>query len=244
MGSCRVGSVKMMSVVFPDWMPLWAQLLVIALVIVFGLAFLMMPFAVFGVKGRLMELELQTREMQAELRAMAMRLAAGQGAAQGTWQGNGARPVQEAAQNRPPMSAGVPEGVQVEEIYPPEPVRPSPILSAPVLTPLRTPKVSDAYEPRRDAPPAPNLEPEPREASGRRVMPWHESQKDASGRQEPLADAMRRYRAPDADQPPYRPDFLRPAEQAAEPRVNRSYDETNGRSEPVLNFPSRRPADF
>nr|WP_243444146.1 hypothetical protein [Acetobacter persici] len=91
----------MMSVVFPDWMPLWAQLLVIALVIVFGLAFLMMPFAVFGVKGRLMELELQTREMQAELRAMAMRLAAGQGA----------------AQNRPPMSAGVPEGVQVEEIY-------------------------------------------------------------------------------------------------------------------------------
>ncbi|MCP9319821.1 hypothetical protein KBX73_08575 [Acetobacter persici] len=218
----------MMSVVFPDWMPLWAQLLVIALVIVFGLAFLMMPFAVFGVKGRLMELELQTREMQAELRAMAMRLAAGQ----------------VAAQNRPPMSAGVPEGVQVEEIYPPEPVRPSPILSAPVLTPLRTPKVSDAYEPRRDAPPAPNLEPEPREVSGRRVMPWHESQKDASGRQEPLADAMRRYRAPDADQPPYRPDFLRPTEQAAEPRVNRSYDETNGRSEPVLNFPSRRPADF
>ncbi|MFT9019022.1 hypothetical protein [Acetobacter malorum] len=222
----------MMSVVFPDWMPLWAQLLVIAVVIVFGLAFLMMPFAVFGVKGRLAELELQIQEMQAEVRALAMRLAAGQG--------QGTRPAGDEALSRPP----VPEGVQVEEIRPPEPTRPSPILSAPVLTPLRTPKVSDAYEPRREAPPAPNLEPEPREGAGRRVMPWHEPQKDASGRKEPLADAMRRYRAPDADQPPYRPDFLRNAEQPAEPRAKRSYDEDTGRAEPVLNWPPRKPADF
>ncbi|KFL87657.1 hypothetical protein AmDm5_3073 [Acetobacter malorum] len=222
----------MMSVVFPDWMPLWAQLLVIAVVIVFGLAFLMMPFAVFGVKGRLAELELQIQEMQAEVRALAMRLAAGQG--------QGTRPAGDEALSRP----SVPEGVQVEEIRPPEPTRPSPILSAPVLTPLRTPKVSDAYEPRREAPPAPNLEPEPREGAGRHVMPWHEPQKDASGRKEPLADAMRRYRAPDADQPPYRPDFLRNAEQPAGPRANRSYDEDTGRAEPVLNWPPRKPADF
>ncbi|GAN68167.1 hypothetical protein [Acetobacter orleanensis] len=222
-----------MSVVFPDWMPLWAQLLVIAIAIVFGLAFLMMPFAVFGVKGRLVELELHIQEMQAELRALSMRLAAGPGQSE--------RPAHEnASLLRPPA----PEGVQVEEIRPPEPVQPSPILSAPVLTPLRTPKVSDAYEPRRDAPPAPNLEPEPREVGGHRVMPWHEPQKDASGRKEPLADAMRRYQAPDADQPPYRPDFLRAPTQPAEPRVNRPYDENTGRSEPVLNWPPRKPADF
>lgn len=218
--------------VFPDWMPLWAQLLVIAVVIVFGLAFLMMPFAVFGVKGRLVELELQIQEMQADLRALSLRLAAGAGQV--------VRPAQEDTLSRLP----VPEGVQVEEIRPPEPVRPAPVPSAPVLAPLRTPKVSDAYEPRRDAPPPPHLEPEPRDVSGRRVMPWHEPQKDASGRQEPLADAMRRYHAPDADQPPYRPDFSRQAGPPAEPRVNRSYDESTGRSEPVLNWPSRKPGDF
>lgn len=218
--------------VFPDWMPLWAQLLVIAVVIVFGLAFLMMPFAVFGVKGRLGELELQIQEMQAELRGLSMRLAAGAG--------HSARPVQEESLSRP----AAPEGVLVEEIRPPEPVRPSPILSAPVLTPLRTPRVSDAYEPRRDAPPAPNLETESRDGSGRRVMPWHEPQKDSSERQEPLADAMRRYHAPNADQPPYKPDFSRPASQPAEPRATRSYDERTGRSEPVLNWPARKPADF
>lgn len=218
--------------VFPDWMPLWAQLLVMALVIVFGLAFLMMPFAVFGVKSRLAELELQIQEMQADVRAVSMRLASGQGQAM--------RAAQDEVFSRP----AVPDGVQVEEIRPPEPTRPSPILSAPVLTPLRTPKVSDAYEARRDAPPPPNLEPEQREVSGRRVMPWHEPQKDASGRQEPLADVMRRHRAPDADQPPYRPDFSRPAEGPAEPRIKRTYDEDTGRSEPVLNWPSRKPADF
>lgn len=216
----------MMSLVFPEWMPLWAQLLVMAFVIVFGLAFLMMPFAVFGVKGRLAELELQLQDIQAETRAFSMRLA--------SWQGEAARPTQDEAVPR----ASLGEGVYVEEIRPPEPARQAPVLAPPALTPLRAPKVSDAYEPRKNAPPVPNLEPEPAERSGRR-MPWHEQQKDASVRQEPLADVMRRHRAPDADQPPYRPDFSQPVT----PQPVRLREEEGGRSEPVLNWPSRRPAD-
>ena len=62
----------MMTLSFPEWVPLWGQLLALAVGIVFGLAFMMMPFAVFGVKSRLSELSLQLEELQAELRARAM----------------------------------------------------------------------------------------------------------------------------------------------------------------------------
>ena len=62
----------MMSLSFPEWMPLWGQLLVLACGLMFGLAFMMMPFAVFGVKGRLTELSLQVEELQAAVRSPGM----------------------------------------------------------------------------------------------------------------------------------------------------------------------------
>lgn len=58
----------------PDWVPWWAQLAILVVAILFGLAFLMVPFAVFGLKGRLDVLEAQLDDIHAELRMLAMRL--------------------------------------------------------------------------------------------------------------------------------------------------------------------------
>lgn len=58
----------------PDWIPWWGQLAIIVVAILFGLAFLMVPFAVFGLKGRLDFLEAQLDDIHAELRMLAMRL--------------------------------------------------------------------------------------------------------------------------------------------------------------------------
>ena len=59
----------------PDWVPWWAQLAILVIAILFGFAFLMMPFAVFGVKSRLEFLETKLEDIQGELRMLAMRLA-------------------------------------------------------------------------------------------------------------------------------------------------------------------------
>ncbi len=59
---------------FPDWMPWWLQLIVAVAAIVVGLAFLAMPFSVFGVKSRLDALEARLDDMQSELRSLANRL--------------------------------------------------------------------------------------------------------------------------------------------------------------------------
>lgn len=58
-----------------DWLPLWAQLLLMAAGVLMALLFLLMPFAVFGVKGRLAEIELQLEEARGDLRVIATRLA-------------------------------------------------------------------------------------------------------------------------------------------------------------------------
>ena len=54
-------------------MPLWLQLIVVVGVLLVGLAFLAMPFSVFGVKSRLETMEAQLEEIQTELRRMALR---------------------------------------------------------------------------------------------------------------------------------------------------------------------------
>ena len=58
----------------PDWVPWWAQLALLALALLFALALLLMPFAVFGLKGRLDLLEAQLDDIHADLRMLAMRL--------------------------------------------------------------------------------------------------------------------------------------------------------------------------
>ena len=54
----------------PDWM----GLVVLAALALAGLAYLLMPFSVFGVKGRLDSIEARLDEIQAEIRTLALRL--------------------------------------------------------------------------------------------------------------------------------------------------------------------------
>jgi hypothetical protein len=55
-------------------LPAWTGLLALLLLMLAALAFLLMPFAVFGVKGRLEAIEAQLDELQAEIRALSLRL--------------------------------------------------------------------------------------------------------------------------------------------------------------------------
>jgi len=57
----------------PDWVPPWVQLALLILASLFGLAFLAMPFSVFGIKSRLDALEAHLDELHAELRALTPR---------------------------------------------------------------------------------------------------------------------------------------------------------------------------
>ncbi len=59
---------------FPDWVPPWAQLLVLILGTMLALCFALMPFSVFGVKSRLESVEARLDEIQGEIRSLAHRL--------------------------------------------------------------------------------------------------------------------------------------------------------------------------
>ncbi len=58
----------------PDWIPWWANLAIVIVGLLFALMFLLMPFAVFGVKGRLDLLEARLDEIQGEIRSLSLRL--------------------------------------------------------------------------------------------------------------------------------------------------------------------------
>jgi disintegrin/metalloproteinase domain-containing protein 1 len=59
---------------FPDWVPWWVQLLVLIVGILIALAFMLMPFSVFGVKSRLDGIEARLDDIQGDLRVLALRL--------------------------------------------------------------------------------------------------------------------------------------------------------------------------
>ncbi len=58
----------------PDWMPGWVPIALLVPAILYGLAFLFMPFSVIGVKSRLDALEARLDELQGELRSLTLRL--------------------------------------------------------------------------------------------------------------------------------------------------------------------------
>jgi hypothetical protein len=58
----------------PDWVPWWVQLLALILGILIALAFMLMPFSVFGVKSRLDVIEARLDEIQDDIRVLALRL--------------------------------------------------------------------------------------------------------------------------------------------------------------------------
>lgn len=55
-------------------LPDWSGLVVLVLLLLVALAYLLMPFSVFGVKGRLDAIEAQLDEIQTEMRTLALRL--------------------------------------------------------------------------------------------------------------------------------------------------------------------------
>lgn len=57
----------------PDWLPAWAFLLLAIPALLFALAFLLMPFSVFGVKARLEAVEAQLDAVAEELRNLNLR---------------------------------------------------------------------------------------------------------------------------------------------------------------------------
>jgi len=61
----------------PDWLPAWAFLLLAVPVLLWLLAFLTVPFSVFGVKARLESLEAQIDALQEDLRNATMRASTG-----------------------------------------------------------------------------------------------------------------------------------------------------------------------
>jgi hypothetical protein len=57
----------------PDWMPGWLFLVIAVPALLWVLAFLMVPFSVFGVKARLEAMEGELAAIQEELRVMQLR---------------------------------------------------------------------------------------------------------------------------------------------------------------------------
>jgi hypothetical protein len=55
-------------------LPDWVGLVVLVTLALVALAYLLMPFSVFGVKGRLEAIEAQLDEIQTEIRTLALRL--------------------------------------------------------------------------------------------------------------------------------------------------------------------------
>ncbi len=58
----------------PDWLPWWAPIVIIVPLALFAIAFLLMPFSVFGVKSRLDEIQQRLDDIQTEIRSLALRL--------------------------------------------------------------------------------------------------------------------------------------------------------------------------
>ncbi len=112
-------------------LPDWVGLILLLLLALAGLAFLLMPFSVFGVKGRLDHIEAQLEELRTELRALPLRL-----------------------QDQPrPRGARVVEEDWVEP--PVAPQRPSapPRATPPVPPPAAWPAEARRSEPKLDWPP-------------------------------------------------------------------------------------------
>ena len=58
----------------PPWLPWWVPILILVPAILYALLFLLMPFSVIGVKGRLDILDARMDELQGEIRTLSLRL--------------------------------------------------------------------------------------------------------------------------------------------------------------------------
>jgi hypothetical protein len=60
----------------PAWLPWWVPIVLLVPALLYGLAFLFMPFSVIGVKSRLEVVEARLDEIQHEIRQLVLRLPA------------------------------------------------------------------------------------------------------------------------------------------------------------------------
>lgn len=79
----------------PPGLPDWAGLVLLGVLALVALAYLLMPFSVFGVKGRLDTIEARLDEIQTEIRTLALRLSE---------PGRARRPVVEEDWAEPPVA--------------------------------------------------------------------------------------------------------------------------------------------
>lgn len=196
--------------------PYWVQALLVLAFIGLALVFLLMPFAVFGLKPRMEEVELQLSEIRAELRTLNMRLTRGEGASSPERESDyGTRSAQqnEPAPRRNYEEEDIPLPSRVERI-----LRPS--HSEPVLR-SDAPAESPVMKPRQNwEPPAHKERTQPRDIGS---VPWG-SHKAAENR--PLESREEMSRRPTAE------DERRRREE--EDRRN-----VRPRSEPTLRWPPR-----
>lgn len=62
-----------MNLTLPDWVPWWVPLVLLLPALLYGLAFLFMPFSVIGLKSRLESIEARLDEIQTDLRHLSVR---------------------------------------------------------------------------------------------------------------------------------------------------------------------------
>lgn len=123
----------------PNWLPWWLPLIVLLPLLLYLLVFLLMPFSVFGLKGRLEAIEVRLDDLSQEIRHLSAGLSSSLPTAAFDEQAYETDAV--LARERPLPQA---EAVRVP-VAPPPSARP-----AAVANPARRP---DRIEPRLDFPP-------------------------------------------------------------------------------------------
>lgn len=217
----------------PDWVPWWGQLVVLILAILFGFAFMMMPFAVFGLKGRLDFLEAQLDDIHAELRMIAMRLPDPDRppAREPVFEQLSTPPVQPRA---PSPSRTQPLPQALPQPLPQPPPEPRPRSSVSVEPPLRTPQPRPFADPAQQRF-APDAQPRPSTPQRRpvRAEDWTPMRAEPAAREQHPAPGATDWDDDRADRPPRRPS------RATTLRVTTPRDADRDRSEPTLRWPPR-----
>jgi hypothetical protein len=99
----------------PDWLPGWAVGLIVAVGALYALLLLAMPFSVFGLKGRLDEIEARLDDLHGDAQAILRRLPAVRGEPIPEDAPQPAAPPPQRGAGRPPPRreprlGGIPEG--------------------------------------------------------------------------------------------------------------------------------------
>jgi hypothetical protein len=128
----------------PDWLPAWAFLLLAIPALLFVLAFLLMPFSVFGVKARLEAVEAQLDAIAEELRNLNFRA---RGVAGSSFTDDGE------TFDLPNFGRQRAQRPATEDSRTAPPIPPTPVAAPPALPPI----VASRIDMQRDKPAAPRL---------------------------------------------------------------------------------------